>query len=61
MWLVKRDGTAKRVGVKTGIQDDRYAEVLSGGLRDGDAVAIAHRVPTAGPAPAPPSFAGMRH
>jgi len=61
VWLVKRDGTAKRVGVKAGIQDDRYAEVLSGGLRDGDEVAIAHRVSAAGPGQVPPSFAGMRH
>ena len=68
VWVIKSDGTASKVSVKIGVQDDRFAEVLSGDLHDGERVAIANRVQAPGTSQAvatsqgpPPSFAGMRH
>jgi HlyD family secretion protein len=61
VWVVKNGGAAQEVKVKTGIQNDRYAELLSGDLHAGDEVAVALRSPAAEHGEPPPSFAGMRH
>ena len=41
-WLRDGDGALRRVEVKTGLRDDRHAELLSGDLAAGDAVAVAY-------------------
>ena len=61
VWVVKNGGAAQEVRVKTGIQNDRYAELVSGDLHAGDQVAVALRSGTSDRAEPPPSFAGMRH
>ena len=61
VWVVKSGGAAQEVRVKTGIQNDRYAELVSGDLHAGDLVAVALRSATSDHAEPPPSFAGMRH
>ena len=61
VWVVKSGGAAQEVRVKTGIQNDRYAELVSGDLHAGDQVAVALRSGTSDRAEPPPSFAGMRH
>jgi HlyD family secretion protein len=61
VWTVEGGGTAREVKVKTGIQDDRHVELVSGDVHDGDQVAVALRSATSDHAEAPPSFAGMRH
>ena len=61
VWVVKSGGAAQEVRVKTGIQNDRYAELVSGDLHAGDPVAVALRSGTSDRAEPPPSFAGMRH
>ena len=62
VWVVnKSGGAAQEVRVKTGIQNDRYAELVSGDLHAGDQVAVALRSATSDHAEPPPSFAGMRH
>ena len=61
VWVVKSGGAAQEVRVKTGIQNDRYAELVSGDLHAGDPVAVALRSGKSDRAEPPPSFAGMRH
>jgi hypothetical protein len=49
------------VEVETGLRNDRYAEVLSGGLEPGDALAVAFRKPLETPdAPARSPFVPER-
>lgn len=43
VFVVADAGEARRVEVRTGIRDDRFAEVVAGELEPGDAVAVALR------------------
>ncbi len=39
MWVLE-DRTPKRISVKVGISDGNYTEILSGDLKEGDAVIV---------------------
>jgi HlyD family secretion protein len=60
VFVVQPDGRLHRVKIATGVRDDRYAEVVSGDLRDGNAVAVGYKRAETSTAPGqpPPSFAG---
>lgn len=57
VWRLKDDGTVERVEIKTGLRDEVYAEVLSGPVAQGDAVAVAMRKTSE--APQAPRIPGM--
>jgi HlyD family secretion protein len=48
-------GSLRRIELRTGIRDERYAEIVGGGLSPGDAVAVAYRRAEEAAAPGPPS------
>ncbi len=60
VFVVQPDGRLSRVKVATGVRDDRYAELVSGELKDKDVVAVAYERAETSSAPPqrPPSFAG---
>jgi HlyD family secretion protein len=63
VWVVRPDGSLRRVDVQLGIRDDRFAELVSGDLEEGDALAVAYKRPDSAANSAgggPPSFAGGR-
>jgi HlyD family secretion protein len=62
VYVVEPGGRLKRVGVELGVRDDRSAELVSGGLKEGDALAVAYKRLESGSSPqqAPPSFVGGR-
>ena len=61
VWIPQPDGTLKRVKVQTGVQNESYAELVSGDLQEKDPVVVAYK--HAEPAPStspqrPPAFMG---
>jgi HlyD family secretion protein len=61
VFVVDGGGELRAVEVETGLRNDRYAEVLSGGLEPGDALAVAFRKPLETPdAPARSPFVPER-
>jgi len=40
VWVLDSDGTLRQVPVRTGLTDQRYVEVLRGGLEDGDMIVV---------------------
>jgi HlyD family secretion protein len=61
VFVVDGGGELRGVEVETGLRNDRYAEVLSGALEPGDAVAVAFRKPADTPeAPARSPFVPER-
>ncbi|MFQ5667773.1 MAG: efflux RND transporter periplasmic adaptor subunit [Candidatus Binatia bacterium] len=62
VWVLQGDGTLRAVEVQTGVRDDEYAELISGDLQAGDALAVAFRqAPERARHSRPPSFPGRRH
>jgi hypothetical protein len=47
-------GTLRRVELRTGLRDERYAELLGGELAPGDEVVVAYRRPSEPARPASP-------
>jgi HlyD family secretion protein len=61
VFVVNGAGQLRRVEVRTGLRDDRFAEVLAGELEPGDALAVALRNPPQAPeAPARSPFVPER-
>jgi HlyD family secretion protein len=62
VYVMRPDGRLEPARVELGIRDDRFAELVSGDLEEGDALAVAYKRPesTASSSQGPPSFAGSR-
>jgi HlyD family secretion protein len=61
VWIVEPDGRLRRTKIEAGVRDDRYAEVVSGDLKEGDVLAVAYKRPetdTTATAQRPPPFGG---
>ena len=61
VWVVEPDGRLRRMKIQAGVRDDRFAEVVSGDLKEGDVLAVAYKRPetdTTATAQRPPPFAG---
>jgi multidrug efflux pump subunit AcrA (membrane-fusion protein) len=61
VWVVEPDGRLRRTKIQAGVRDDRYAEVVSGGLKEGDVLAVAYKRPetdTTASTQRPPPFGG---
>ena len=61
MWVVEPDGRLRGMKIQAGVRDDRYAEVVSGDLKEGDVLAVAYKRPetdTTASTQRPPPFAG---
>jgi HlyD family secretion protein len=61
VWVAKRGGQLQSVELKTGVMDDRYAELVSGDLREGDQVAVALHSGSRARVEQPPGFTVGRH
>ncbi len=59
VWVVGEDGALRRVEVRTGLRDERHAELVSGSLAPGDKVVVGLER-TAQKEPAASPFAGPR-
>lgn len=60
VWVLGADEALRAVSIATGIRDDRFAELISGGVRPGDAVAVALRQVEEGPKTQMPFFGPRR-
>jgi hypothetical protein len=54
------DGALRRVDLRTGLRDERYAEVVEGELAPGTSVAVAYANPLESAAPARSPFLPAR-
>jgi HlyD family secretion protein len=60
VWVVDGDGELRRVELRTGLRDERFAEVLEGELAAGAVVAVAYRRAPEEKQPASSPFAPQR-
>jgi len=62
VYVVQANGRLRRVAVELGIGDDRYAELVTGDVKEGDVLAVAYTrsASTTSSPRGPPSFAGGR-